>query len=98
MDDISLQEKILAAVLALSDVKEPTTLINEWAAMHANDSLVDLLALGFPDDLLDQLHTACLSNTTAIKRQNRNTLQSVTDAVKLLPSVVAPIKKRRYVV
>ena len=97
MHEISLQEKILADVLALPDIKEPTTLINEWAAIHEKDSLVDLLALGFPDDLLDQLHTACLSNTSAIKKHNRATLQSVTDAVKLLPSVVAPIKKRRYV-
>lgn len=97
MQEVSLQDQILAAVLGLPDVKDPTTLVNEWAAAHDKESLVDILALGFPDDLLAQLHSACLSNTTANRNRNRNTLLNVTDAVKSLPSAAVPVRKRRYV-
>lgn len=95
--EVSLQEQILASILGLPDVKDPKTIVNEWAATHAEDSLVDILALGFPDDLLAQLHAACLSNTTANRNRNRNTLMNVIDAVKRLPSAAVPAKKRRYV-
>lgn len=96
-EEVSLQEKILAAILGLAEVKDPNRIIKEWSTMHADESLVDVLALGFPDDLLEQLHTACLSNTSSIKNQNRNTLRNVNDAVKRLPSVVVPVTKRRYI-
>lgn len=96
-EEVSLQEKILAALLSLADVKDPNIIVQEWVSSHAEKSLVDVLALGFPDELLEQLYNACLSNTASIKNQNRNTLRNVTDAVKRLPSVSVPSTKRRYI-